>query len=506
MAARGVPRSSTVHTPDALARAVVAAIATSAPLKWLDPCVGDGAFVRAVASMGVPRRHIHAFDLSRRQACADTLATTTRGVDFIRWASSRHGVCDRLVMNPPYVTLGQLRGAPRDAAMALRMPNGRSLFLNANYWCAFVLSAIQVVRPRGCMVAVLPAAWEYARYAQPIREAVGDAFGEVIEIRSTRPLFPDVLEGSIVLVARERGSERSIWRRAEVRDVEAMVHALEALARGETLQATTVIRSVARKRRETIRLGELMDIRIGAVTGDARYFLLTEAQRRELDLPRAAVRPVVTRARHLCAASLDASTWRQLLERGERVWLFCPGPRTLKHTAVRRYLKAGESGACRVDGYKLRRRDPWHHVPLPRSVDGFLSGMSHRYPFLVLRELSGLTATNTLYVVRLKRPFRSAVGRVAVALALLTSEARGAMARCARNYADGLIKLEPAELASVQVPVPRMATGGRRRLRLATAHLVAGRDADARIIADEWCRAEQPEHVGTHQRRRKAVG
>ena len=40
-----VPDSSTVHTPQALAAAMVRAARGQGTGLWLDPCVGDGAFV-----------------------------------------------------------------------------------------------------------------------------------------------------------------------------------------------------------------------------------------------------------------------------------------------------------------------------------------------------------------------------------------------------------------------------------------------------------------------------
>ncbi|MEI9954137.1 MAG: hypothetical protein WDO74_35700 [Pseudomonadota bacterium] len=485
MAAHRVPQSATVNTPRDLAMAMVKAIQSTGRATWLDPCVGDGAFVKALSDGGVPRSQIVALDLRRKVGAADELARTDRGIDFIRWAENRRGIVEHVIMNPPYALIGRLVGAPRRAAQSLRMPNGCALFLNANYWCAFVLRAIQVLKPQGSMVVVLPAAWDYARYAQPIREAVGDAFGEVIEIRSSKPLFPNVLDGSVVIVAKNRGGEASVWRRTEVRDIGDTIRALGVIAAGRSPSATSMVRRLARAPRTKL-LGDLIDIRIGAVTGDARYFLLTEAERLEHGLPRSAMRPVVTRSRHLVAACLTESSWRRLLVRDERVWLFAPGSAAIKHPAVQRYLRLAKAGKCNLNGYKLKRRTPWYRVPVPAKVDGFLSGMSKNLPFLVLRKMRGLTATNTLYVVNFKQGFRTPNARVAIALVLLTSTAKQELEKCARSYADGLSKFEPAELREVRVPVPRIAPGGRAILNLATAHLLAGREAEARALADGW--------------------
>jgi methylase of polypeptide subunit release factors len=82
---------------------MVRALGDDPDCKWLDPCVGDGAFIAAIGALGVAKQRILAFDLALGEAERDTLARTERGVDFVAWASRRPEICDRVVMNPPYV-------------------------------------------------------------------------------------------------------------------------------------------------------------------------------------------------------------------------------------------------------------------------------------------------------------------------------------------------------------------------------------------------------------------
>ena len=49
---------------------------------------------------------------------------------------------------------------------------------------------------------MLPAAWEYANYAMPLRTALPRLFEHVHAYRSREPLFRVVQEGSVVLIAR----------------------------------------------------------------------------------------------------------------------------------------------------------------------------------------------------------------------------------------------------------------------------------------------------------------
>jgi hypothetical protein len=496
-----IPSSSTVFTPEILAAAMVGAAGGGPNLAWLDPCVGDGAFIAAMSQVGVAPERIRALDISSAPAQRDELAQTERGVDFIDWAARNPASVDRIVMNPPYVALSKLRGAPRERALQVELSDGSLLPLRANYWCAFILSSIRCLRAGGTMVAVLPSAWEFAHYAVSIREEVQEAFSDVTVIRCKKPLFPTVQEGTAVVVARRRGEPASTLRHVTTPDLEGTVAVLREIARHQIPQGASMVRRLTTAAEMQTRLGDLFHIRIGAVTGDARYFLLTEQERLALGLPQSAVRPVVSRSRHLTAAFMTQQEWERLRDQGERVWLFRPPNAKLSHPAVDRYLQQGQAGACNVDGFKVRSRDPWHRTPLPGRIDGFLSGMSKQLPFLSLRSMDRLTATNTLYVVQFKSA-REAADRAAVGLALLTSKVRRELVRHARVYADGLVKFEPSELARILVPTLLPRPDAMDVFERATALLLADDKPAAEALADEWTAETKPHWLVPANRRR----
>jgi adenine-specific DNA-methyltransferase len=485
-ARRLVPQSSTVYTPADLARAMVMSVCDDHDCIWLDPCSGDGAFVAAISGIGVPSSRIVSLDLSRRSSPNDLLAQTARGVDFVSWASLRGESVDRVVMNPPYVALGRLRGAPLRRALQVSFPSGKMLSLGSNYWCAFVLQALRCLRKRGRMAVVLPAAWDYARYARAVRDAVYGGFREVIVLRSAAPIFmPTAKEGSVVVVGLDRGQTPTAVRRIDVANPELLADELKRLAKPFEKRGTSVIRHSSTQSRPTTPLRDLVDIRIGAVTGDARYFLIRESTRLEYDLPRSALRPVITRSRHLTSAFMGPAEWRRLLEEDERVWLFRPSEAALTHPAVKKYLKFGEEGGCHLGGHKIVRRTPWYRTPLPKTPDAFLSGMSTLLPCMMFREMPGLTATNTLYTLRFRGSLDSA-SRLALGILLLTSDVRNQLRRHGRNYPGGLLKFEPENLYCINVPWPVTAGRVRSVLGRATAHLLVGKESDAEGLANDW--------------------
>lgn len=489
-----VPRSVVVYTPSALARAMVRAIGDNANASWLDPCVGDGSFVEELAALDVPKERITAFDINPNPSPGkEDRARTHWNQDFIKWILEERepgAFFERIILNPPYVALSQIDESLRKRAVSLETPYGSKLSLKANYWCAFLIASLKVLEPGGSLCAVLPAAWDYAYYAQELREHMRGAFAEFMELRSGRPLFGGIQEGSVVIVGRGFGAAHLRSVRIEVRDSAEMEAELGKLVNGSGAHVVRALRPHAGAAEPRWRLlREVADIRIGAVTGDARYFILSESQRIELELPMSAVRPVLSRANHLTAAMAGRKLWEQLRDDKRRIWLFWPRPSMRHHPAVKRYLLRTEAhGGCRRERYKIKDRKPWYITPLPGRVDGFISGMSKRLPFLVVREkgMPLLTATNTLYVLRFKQRGLSDARKAAWGVALLSSRVRRQMAKRARVYADGLLKLEPSELGSLEIPEPPERPGAVKTLKEATRLLLAGQQAKAEEIADTW--------------------
>lgn len=361
------------------------------------------------------------------------------------------------------------------------------------------------------MAFVLPAAWEYADYAAPLRHAIGGVFEDVVIHRCREPLFETVLDGSIVLVARGYRGQSLVagstmrLRRRKYNTPERLIEALRPPSdRWSALSKTTCVvtmtgeafqpragsalewRSWPSAGEGKLRLGDVIQIRLGGVTGDARFFVLSEDQRQTLGLPLAACRPIISRARHLSAGVIGKDDWARLRDDGERVWLFHPSSSQLEHPAVRTYLdRPAKEGGCNRLALKIRSREPWYRTPLEPTIDGFMSGMSGWGPWVVFREMPRLAATNTLYLVR----FIDIVDvdeRAAWAMWLLTSEAARLLGRIARRYADGLVKFEPGDISDLPIRKPLKTEGAFQAYRRAVRLLLQGRKGSSRRKADEW--------------------
>ena len=445
------PPACLVYTPSELAGAVIDVVGPSRDADWLEPSSGEGVFLEELARRGVGKHRIRAVDLNPSRAPNDALAQTLRGVDFLRWAASTNERFDRIVGNPPYISLRDLPPRLREAALSQRGPGTEAIGLRSNTWHVFACACLSLLRAGGAFGFVLPAAFEYADYATSFRELLNHSFEEAHAFRCDRPLFDEVGEGAVVVVARgyrRTGSglmSRRYSTRAElIRDLSSRDQ--DPLPGAPAVTAAT--RGVG------VRLREIAEIRIGAVTGDASYFLLSDDRRRSLGLPAGACRPILSRSRHLAAAAIGKGEWGRLRRDKERIWLLDPPPRLQSHPAVRDYLELSEeAGGCRRGALKVSRRHPWFRTPVPSGVHGFLSGMSQGGPWIALNAMPGLSATNTLYVVRFARSV-SHLQRAGWCLSILTTPVRSQIASQTRRYARGLQKVEPGDLGALVLPSP----------------------------------------------------
>ena len=472
-------------TPETLADATVKAVGPSGASSWLDPCAGSGQLVGAALRGGVSPEAMFAVDLRTQLPALDRLGVESLlGTDFVEWVQSTDRRFDRVIANPPFVRLSKLHKSLLSPVLDARW-NGIRIPATANYWVAFVVAGMKLLRRGGAMSYILPAAWEYADYAGPLRELCACSFRELDVHRVAEPMFDEVEDGSVLLVGRG-------FREQPTRDVTVFRH--EALSALSTAVGTTSShRNLGRMRRHDlplesneVRMGEIAEIRIGAVTGDAHFFLLTEGQRLTLGLPRSAVRPILSKSDQIIKSEIDGETWDNLIEAGKRVWLLDPSGDALEDPSVRAYLHLDvENGGCHRSAAKIRNRDPWYRVPLASNFDGFVSGMSQVAPWVMLNRIPGLTISNTLYGVSFPS-LRSIDEQAAWCLSMLSSISARSRAQLVREYPQGLLKLEPRDFADLVVRQPRTTKDARRLYCQAVDLITSGRRAEAQSMVDDW--------------------
>lgn len=484
--------SCKVYTPADLADAIIGALGDKPDVTWLEPSHGTGVFIEAIARRGASKERIIAIDLDRTTSATDKLATTLRGVDFLQWANQTELRFDRIVGNPPFIAINRLPQTLQKSAASVLDFNNRPIGRGANVWYAFVLASLQLLKPGGHLAFVLPSAAEFANYSAAIRQSIRETFSSLEVYRCKRPLFENVQEGTLVAIARGyKASPCKVTRKY----FETRASLIQGLSKSGTQNGHRCPPGNAESSGSMVTLDQVVEIRLGGVTGDASYFLMNEEKRLALELPKSALIPVVSKAKHLQHPSLSQKEWNNLKASGQRIWLFNPPARATKHPKVKHYLElADNAGGCNRNAYKVTIREPWYNTPMPKAPDAFLSGMNQDGPWLSINEMDGLNATNTLYVVTFRSRNRKAWYRWA--LALLSSTAQRQIRRIGRRYADGLIKYEPGALGKIELPALREDVNHKSLYARAVGALLAEDLRMAKDIADSALLNLQPRVSG----------
>ena len=456
---------------------------------WLEPSVGEGAFLTELVKTGVGCERITGVDLEPTPHLNDNLAHVIRGHDFVAWSAGSNLRFDRIVANPPYVPLGRIDAELSSAALAVSIDGFPPLTLRSNYWCAFIYASVNLLRVGGALAFVLPSSWEHADYAKELRTLLPKRFARFETYRCMRPLFDSVQEGCVVVVGLGFGeSPQCEPVKMEYSNSRDLVCGLRDMCSCPTKTTTnemtcTLVDDVCTQTRLA---RDVFDIRLGGVTGEARFFLLSEYRRKGLGLPFESCQPVLSRARHLITSEITPKEWENLRDAGDRVWLFNPSDDVVPEQQVRRYLELDLlSGGCDKGRYKIRNRSPWYRTPMPTTVDAFVSGMSKYGPWMSLNGMRNLSATNTLYIVLFKERLNGDE-KAAWALSLLTAQVRRQLTQFARRYPSGLIKFEPGSLLALQLPVPFQFRGAAEYYNSAVNILLQGKVKEATQIADNW--------------------
>jgi hypothetical protein len=424
-----------------------------------------------------------AIDIHAARCPSDRLARTQRSVDFLRWSTQTNLRFDRIIANPPFLSLRRIDGTMLESALQIDGPHESRVTANSNSWYAFLCASLKLLKRGGHLGFILPAAWDYADYASPLRERISSFFTSVEVHRCWKPLFNDVQDGSIVLIARDYGGHSNSIRRFESETVDDLLLGLERCSLGVPNQA---VDPTPPESADICKLGDIIEIRLGGVTGDADYFLLSETTREKWELPEQALVPVVSKSRHLIAPMLQREHWNRLRASNERIWLFRPPENLKRNHFVKRYLNLPvRDGGCHRSRYKVACRKPWYKTPLPQKCHGFMSGMPGELPWLSLRAMRNLSASNTLYVITF-REMLTIDARCALAIQLISTNGAGQLDRVRRRYPAGLGKFEPGDLQRLSVMRVTKSAGALAAYKTAVRHVLDGDMRMARSTADDW--------------------
>lgn len=499
-------RLGQVATPFPLARDIVdETLRLNGGRRWrhlLDPAVGTGAFISALAEVAGAEAVARSsgFEIDPHygdpaEALWQPLGFDLRRLDFTRAEPDRPA--DLLICNPPYVrhhhldvaTKSRLR-AEAEAATGVR-PGGL-----AGLYVYFLLLAHRWLAPGAVAAWLIPGEFMDVGYGLAAKRYLTErvSLDRIHRFDPRDGQFDGALVSSCVVWLRNlppAPDHEIAWTEGGTISSPLRRVGLPGTALAATAKWTGVVGSSLRPVRQPdtsvparpgdgIRggggptviagtvpvLGDLFTIRRGIATGSNRFFVLSEARRAALGLPREAFLPVLPGARHLPVDRIAADA--DGLPCGiAPLWLLdCrlpPAEIAVRWPALAHYLESGAETVA--TGYLCRHRRPWYAQEerpaapflctyMGRRRGGTASDPGHgdRAFRFILNE-SRARATN-VYLLLHPRPAVAAAlvedpARAVAVWRALNALAPDSLVAAGRVYGGGLHKLEPRELAQV---------------------------------------------------------
>lgn len=461
------------YTPPVLARFCLDRLAALAPdrdgLRLLEPSIGDGAFVRALAGTSLGRRvgEVVGFELleaeaeKARQALREaTLPGRVEARSVLDWATCGDGErFDLAVGNPPFVRFQFVAAADRAAAGALTASLGLPSHGVANLWIPVLLSALSKLRDGGAFAFVIPTECFTGSSAQVARDWLVASTTDLRSDLFPPGSFPGVLQEVTVLSGRRTtgrlvgaGGELTISEHDRAGRARSWTHVAPAgqswtqyLLEPRHLDAV----AEATKLPAVRRLGEVAAFEVSIVTGANDFFSVDRETVDRHDLAAWAL-PLLPRIRHAVGLGYRPDDHRRT-EREARAWILDfstdrPDPR--EHPAAAAYIAAGEARQLHAR-YKCRIREPWYRVPNVRRGSLLLSKRSHDHPRVVVNDAAVFT-TDTIYRGRLLDPGGTPHAVAAGfhnSLTVLSAEIEG------RSFGGGVLEMVPSEVGRLLLPV-----------------------------------------------------
>ncbi len=470
------------YTPQPVAQALTDWAITGANTTVLDPSFGGCAFLyAALETLGrkgnpAPGKQIYGVDIDPNaesyleplfQAGATPKQFITENFFNITPNHFGHEFFGTVIGNPPYIRYHDIpNGAQKQASARLESFNIK-ISGRASYWAFFLLYSMQFLRPGGRLAMVLPGALLHTDYSVQVRELLAKHFAQVTVYLLQERIFEGTDEESVLVCAAGAREPHKTLRIGTIEKVEDLAQAIEEMQTstrtldnvhgdGGWLRAliekeTLALYDQLVGNQNVIRMGEWVITRIGVVTGNNEFFVLSKEEQERRGIPDNYLKPIIRRASHLTGLWVKDENLQHIATNGNKCLLLTLDQVESKlPKPLQEYIQYGEKNGV-SKAQKCRVRQPWYVVPHIFIPPAFMPCMVAAWPRLVVNQ-SQYTCTNNILRLFWKEE-RPEEDWIRLALGTLSTLSQLSAELVGRSYGGGVLKLEPKELAQLAVPL-----------------------------------------------------
>lgn len=394
--------------------------------------------------------------------------------DFLHqdFPSSWMGKFDAVIGNPPYLPYRKIDPTGREAALRILAASGLELDRRASLWAYFVLLSIRFVRNGGRMAWVLPSSFLYANYSHNLRIYIAGLFANVraFELQERQFLMEGTEEKTVVLLADGKLANHlsdpkvdiPLSRCSGVRELDAQIN-LWAAGELEASSAcgTSVFDSLSKASRDLIlqlessqhchKIGDHLRVQIGLVTGDNKFFLCNEVERKEAGLYAANLVSVLPRFTYASGLEFHVDDFSKMIRTGGKGYLVSSGDIDSAANDIKNYLATYPEDK-KLSCSTFKKRTVWSQTDDGSVPDAFFPVMQHNGPRLLLN-IARVNCTNSVHRGYFKT-VKSKTEKLLISLATISTFSQLSAEIVGRSYGSGALKHEPREAEKIGILLP----------------------------------------------------
>ena len=455
-------------TPAPIAKLMAEWVCEIAPARVLDPAVGTGMLVRAVAAACPAPVSFTAFeidplaaDLARAHGPAQM---DVRTADFLQ--DVRRESFDAVIANPPYVRHHDA-AYTGDVMGALSKRTGITFSRLSNIYVPFIVKCFEALSDGGRAAVLAPAEWTNANFGDGLKTFLhkSDALREVIYFSHAEMFFGDNLSTACILLMEKHARAEDVVRGWFV-DVGASVSSLADLKTDPAVTARIFTgaelygarkwnhlfaRGAAAHSAGLVPLSELATTKRGLATGANAFFHLSRAAAAEAGLGEARLLPCVGKAVDVQGLEFTTAAFAALEASRRRTRLVdLRGDLTEVEAA---YVRSGEAAGFSAR-YLLQARKPWYaqEQRAPAPIWAAVFGRTSMRFVLNTAGVQSLTTFHGIYPHVVRRDVPADVFAKALCACLNSDFIQTQSETERRVYGSGLMKFEPRDLLRIKVP------------------------------------------------------
>lgn len=457
-------RQGAFYTPPAIVRPMVNWVLEQSPARIVDPGCGSGRFsaefVRHSSDL-----EVWALDLDPLQTLITRAALAVLGARKARVLQADYLATElphtrgrtAFVSNPPYVRHHDLTSGTK--AWGARVANklGHRFSGLAGLHAHFFLATAELGRPGDVGCFVTSAEWLDVGYGSIIRSLLLDGLGgQALHVVDPSAAAFDDAQTTAVISCFRFGSEPAAVRVRRVSSTEDLDsldegHAVERTAFAKSARWTPLTRDIDVRDQSSNRLGELVDVHRGMVTGANNFFVLTRERAAALGVLPWCV-PVISDGKEVLESD-------GVIRNGPERKVLLRVPRDIDRMAfpaLNAYLHLGETPAgdprAIENRYISSHRRPWWYLGAQDAPPIVASYMARQAPVFALNpdRLALINIAHGLY------PKKQMPWDELQALVAYLNGARDGFRGQGRTYQGGLEKFEPREMEALPVAFRRV--------------------------------------------------